>query len=324
MDLQNTTHKIVIIGSGPAGHTAAIYTSRGFLQPIMFEGWLAGGITAGGQLTTTSEVENFPGFPDGISGPALMENMRKQSIHFGTTILTETVESIDLQQRPFIVSSNSTTLSTHAIIFATGAIAKRLGIKGEQLYWDKGISACAVCDGALPIFRDKPLIVIGGGDSACEEATFLTKFGSKVYLAVRRNKLRASKTMQERVINNPKIEILWETEIVEAMGGEGLQGTLHSVNITQKGTISTLAVNGLFYAIGHIPNTKLLEKQISLDDAGYIITQPGSTKCSVEGIFACGDVQDPHYRQAITSAGSGCMAALDAENWLLSNNKLAL
>ncbi len=321
MNLQQTTQNIVIIGSGPAGHTAAIYASRGFLQPVMFEGWLAGGIAAGGQLTITSEVENFPGFPDGISGPDLMENMRKQSLRFGTTILTETVESIELQQSPFIVRSSTTTLSTHALIFATGAIAKRLGIKGEKTYWDKGISACAVCDGALPIFRDKPLIVIGGGDSACEEATFLTKFGSKVYLAVRRNELRASKAMQERVLQHKKIEVLWETEVQEAKGSEGVQGVLKSVITTHKGNTSELAVNGLFYAIGHTPNTTLLEGQVDLDNAGYIITRPGTTKSSVEGVFACGDVQDPHYRQAITSAGSGCMAALDAEQWLLSQNK---
>lgn len=319
MDLQNRIHKIVIIGSGPAGHSAAIYAARGALSPLLFEGWMAGGIAAGGQLTTTSIVENYPGFPDGISGPELMVLMRKQSERFGTTILTETVLTVDLQKRPFTVRTNTTTVQTLSLIIASGAIARRLGIPGEELYWDKGISACAVCDAALPIFRDKPLLVVGGGDSACEEAEFLTKFGSVVYMAVRRNVLRASKTMQKRVFNNPKIKILWETEVVEARGIQGLKGVLQSLILNHKNSgKKELAVSGLFYAIGHSPNTAFLKGQLELDSANYIITKLGSTESSVSGVFACGDVQDPRYRQAITSAGSGCMAALDAEHWLAS------
>ncbi len=319
MSTQEKIHKVIIIGSGPAGHTAAIYSSRGARDPILFEGWLAGGIAAGGQLTTTAIVENFPGFPEGVSGPELMERMRKQSERFGTQIITETVESVDLQNHPFTVRSSSQTMKTQTIIIASGAIARRLRVPGEELYWDKGISACAICDGALPIFRDKPLLVTGGGDSACEEASFLSKFGSKIYLALRRDVFRASMVMQERVMNNPKIEILYNTEIKEAKGSEGLHGVLESVVVNRKGQTETLQVNGLFYAIGHLPNTEFLQGQLNLDSEGYIITSSESTESSVSGVFACGDVQDAHYRQAISAAGSGCMAALDTENWLLAH-----
>lgn len=311
------TRKVIIIGSGPAAHTAAIYTSRALLEPLLFEGFMAGGIAAGGQLTTTSSVENFPGFPQGIDGPLLMSHMREQSTRLGTEIITETVESIDIHTHPFTVTTMSASYTTLSIIIATGATANRLRLPNEDTYWDKGISACAICDGALPIFRDKPLIVVGGGDSACEEAEHLTKFGSKVYMAVRRNVLRASKAMQDRIARNNKIKILWNTELTSVAGDEN---TLQAVDLIQNQTKKTsqLQVNGLFYAVGHTPNTAFLNKQVSCNDQGYIITSE-HTKTSIPGVFACGDVQDSHYRQAITAAGSGCMAALDAEQWLISH-----
>lgn len=308
------TENVIIIGSGPAGHTAAIYTSRALLSPLMFEGEYAGGVAAGGQLTTTTEVENFPGFPKGIMGPELMMNMREQAIHCGTKIETKTVDSVDFSSNPFKVIVGNQTHLAKTIIIATGATAKRLHIKGEDIFWQKGISACAVCDGALPIFRNAPLIVIGGGDSACEEASFLTKFASKVFLLVRKDTLRASKVMQERVKTNPKIEILWHTEAIEALGDT----TLKQVKIInhQTQTESLLEVRGLFYAIGHKPNTDFLNGQLELDESGYIQTKPGTTETNIPGVFAAGDVQDKKYRQAITAAGSGCMAALEAEKFL--------
>lgn len=307
-------HKVVIIGSGPAGHTAAIYTARAELKPLMFEGEYAAGVAAGGQLTTTTEVENFPGFPNGISGPELMMNMRQQSEHCGTTIETKTVEKVDLSKRPFTVTLDDRTVTADTLIIATGATAKRMGLPGETTYWQKGISACAVCDGALPLFRNKPLVVIGGGDSACEEASFLTKYASKVYLLVRRDELRASKVMQERVKTNEKITILWNTEALEALGENLLTGVKVINNQTKETQI--LEASGLFYAIGHTPNTAFLEGQVTCDETGYILTEKGSTKTSVPGVFACGDVQDKTFRQAITAAGSGCMAAMEAEHFL--------
>ncbi len=314
----DTIRNVIIIGSGPAGHTAAIYTARARLQPLLFEGFMAGGVAAGGQLTTTSLVENFPGFQEGIDGPVLMETMRAQSQNFGTEIITETVEKIDISNHPFVVHTQGKEFKTKSIIIATGATAKRLHIKDEETFWDKGISACAVCDGALPLFRDKPLLVIGGGDSACEEAYFLTKFGSTVYIAVRRNVLRASKTMQERILHHPKIKMLWETQPEEALGKEHLESViLFNSKDTSKKT--TLHVSGLFYAVGHTPNTAFLQNTgLQMDTVGYIITEPKTTCTNINGIFACGDVQDAKYRQAITAAGSGCMAALDAEHYVSS------
>lgn len=307
--------KVIIVGSGPAGHTAAIYAARAEMEPLMLEGFMAGGVAAGGQLTTTTEVENFPGFPEGVDGITLMMNMREQSMRYGTEILTETVDKVDLSARPFKVEANGVNYEAASIIIATGATAKRLGLPGEDTYWQNGISACAVCDGALPIFRNKPMVVIGGGDSACEEAMFLTKFASKVYLVVRRNEMRASKVMQERTKANEKIEILWETSPVEALG-DGKVLTHVKVKSNVDGTERDVEANGLFYAIGHKPNTDFLNGQLDLDDAGYIITAPGTAKTSTEGVFACGDVQDHEWRQAITAAGSGCMAALSAERFL--------
>ena len=308
------SENVIIIGSGPAGHTAAIYAGRAKLDPLMYEGLFAAGVVAGGQLTTTTEVENYPGFPKGVSGPALMDMMREQSIHCGTRIKTETVDKVDLSSRPFKVFVGQETIEAKSIIIATGATAKRMNLPGEDRLWQRGISACAVCDGALPVFRNKVLVVVGGGDSAGEEATFLTKYASKVVLLVRRDVMRASKAMQERVKNNPKIEILWNTVPLEVEGDKLVAGV--KVESTINHQQSTINAGGLFYAIGHLPNTGFLNGQIELDDVGYIKTKPGTTKTSVEGVFACGDVQDKVYRQAVTAAGTGCMAALEAERYL--------
>lgn len=305
---------LIIIGSGPAGHTAAIYAARANLKPLMFEGMFAAGVAAGGQLTTTTEVENFPGFPQGISGPQLMQQMREQSLHCGSRILTETVDSVDLNQYPFKVVAGDMVYETKSLIIATGATAKRMNLPNESKLWQKGISACAVCDGALPIFRQKVLAVVGGGDSAVEEACFLTKFAKKVLLIVRRDVLRASKVMQERARHNEKIEILYNMLPIDVIGEKVLTGLKVQNTLTREESI--IDVGGLFYAIGHVPNTAFLNNQIDLDETGYIKTLPGRTLTSIKGVFACGDVQDKIYRQAITSAGSGCMAALDAEQFL--------
>lgn len=305
---------VIIIGSGPAAHTAAIYCGRADLKPLMFEGMMAGGVAAGGQLTTTTEIENFPGFPEGIDGSALMMRMRKQSLNCGVIIQTATVDKIDLSAEPFKVYSEKQTYETKSVIIATGATAKRLNIPGEDKLWQRGISACAVCDGALPIFRNKPLVVIGGGDSAVEEAIHLTKFASIVKVAVRRDALRASKAMQDKFFKNEKIEVMWNTNVIEVLGDNALQKLRIKNNKTQEE--STIEVSGLFYAVGHNPNTDFLNNQLKTDKLGYLVTEPGSTKTSIPGVFACGDVQDSKYRQAITAAGSGCMAALDVEKYL--------
>ncbi len=307
--------KVVIIGSGPAGHTAAIYSARANLNPLMFEGFMAGGIAAGGQLTTTTEVENFPGFPDGIDGTELTNLFRNQSEKYGTIIKTETVTKVNFNVYPFVIETDESKVEAESVIIATGATAKRMNIKGEHDFWQRGISACAVCDGALPIYRNKELAVIGGGDSAIEEANHLTKFGSKVYLIHRRDKLRASMIMQNRALNNPKIEIIWNANVEEAKGGAG---GLNAIVLKDTVNHSTreITVGGLFYAIGHKPNTDIFQGILTLDEQGYIITTPGSTKTNIPGVFAAGDVQDKVYRQAITAAGTGCMAALEAERWL--------
>ncbi|MGV3665005.1 MAG: thioredoxin-disulfide reductase [Leptospira bouyouniensis] len=308
-------HKVVIIGSGPAGHTAAIYAARANLNPVMYEGFMAGGVAAGGQLTTTTEVENFPGFPEGIDGTKLTQLFREQSAKYGTTIHTQTITKVDLSKRPFTIWSDDEEIKAESIIIATGATAKRMFVKGEDVFWQRGISACAVCDGALPIYRNKALAVVGGGDSAVEEANHLTKFASKVYLVVRRDQLRASQIMQKRAMEHPKIEILWNQTVVEAKGGAGGLTSIVLENTKDKSQ-KDLEVGGLFYAIGHVPNTEIFKGQLQLDETGYIITKPGTTQTNVEGVFAAGDVQDKVYRQAITAAGSGCMAALEAERWL--------
>ena len=306
--------KVIIIGSGPAGHTAAIYAGKALLQPLMFEGFMAGGIAAGGQLTTTTVIENFPGFPEGIDGSQLMMQMRQQSLNAWAEIITKTVDSVDLSSSPFKVTVGNEEFTADSLIIATGATAKRMGLPGEEQFRQKGVSACAICDGGLPIFRNKRIVVIGWGDAALEEAIHLTHFASEVLLLVRRDQLRASKAMQEKAFKNEKIQILWNTEATELVGEKLLSGVWTINNKTQERVLIECA--GVFYAIGHTPNTAFLGWQVELDETGYIKTIPWSTKTSVEGVFAAGDVQDRIFRQAITSAGTGCMAALEAEKYL--------
>lgn len=306
--------QVVIIGSGPAGHTAAIYAARANLNPLMFEGFMAGGVAAGGQLTITTDVENYPGFPSGIGGPELMDRMRQQSEHHGTRILTETVNTIDLSARPFHIRTDDTEVWAQTVILATGATARRLSVIGEEKLWNRGISACAVCDGALPLFRNQVLVVVGGGDTAAEEATHLTKFGSKVVVVHRRGELRASKAMQKRLLEHPKVEMLWFHTLEEAQGKDSLESV--RVRDVRSGAEQIIAARGLFYAIGHVPNTAFLNGQLPLDPSGYIITKPGTTETNIPGVFAAGDVQDNRWRQAVTAAGTGCMAALQAEAFL--------
>lgn len=306
--------KVIIIGSGPAGHTAAIYAGKALLQPLMFEGFMAGGIAAGGQLTTTTVIENFPGFPEGIDGSQLMMQMRQQSLNAWAEIITKTVDFVDLSSSPFKVTVGNEEFTADSLIVATGATAKRMGLPGEEQFRQKGVSACAICDGGLPIFRNKRIVVIGWGDAALEEAIHLTHFASEVLLLVRRDQLRASKAMQEKAFKNEKIQILWNTEATELVGEKLLSGVWTINNKTQEKVLIECA--GVFYAIGHTPNTAFLGWQVELDETGYIKTIPWSTKTSIEGVFAAGDVQDRIFRQAITSAGTGCMAALEAEKYL--------
>ena len=305
---------VCIIGSGPAAHTAAIYTARAKLSTVIFEGFLANGIAAGGQLTMTTEVENFPGFPEGITGPELCERFRQQSLKMGTRIFDETVMSVDLSTRPFKIATDSTQVLARSIIIATGAKAKLITFNGSETFWNRGISACAVCDGAAPIFRNKDLAVVGGGDSAMEEALYLTKYANIVYLIHRRDQFRASKVMQDRVLNNKNIKVLWNTEIREAHGDRLLDGL--TIYNNKENTSNHLEVNGLFYAIGHEPASAFLSGQVETDADGYIITQAGKSITSVPGVFAAGDVQDKRYRQAITAAGSGCIAGLETISYL--------
>ena len=305
--------KVVIIGSGPAGHAAAIYTGRANLSPLMFEGFMVGGVP-GGQLTTTTDIENFPGFPGGISGPELMNRMREQSLKCGARIVTEDVTAADLSSAPFRITTESQTVEAHALIVATGATAKKLKLPNGERLWNRGISACAVCDGALPIFRGKVLAVVGGGDTACEEATYLTHFASKVLLIHRRDELRASKAMQARTLANPPLEVLWDSILEDALGQNLLSGV--RVRNVKSGEARDIEVGGLFFAIGHQPNTAVFGDQLKLDETGYIVTEPGGCRTSVPGVFAAGDVQDRIYRQAVTAAGSGCMAALECERYL--------
>ena len=317
--------RVAIIGSGPAAHTAAVYLSRAELKPVLYEGFLAGGTAAGGQLTTTTDVENYPGFPDGISGPELMDAMRKQSERFGTEIITETIARLDLKSKPFRLwteysegEADEPAHTADAVVIATGANARRLNLAGEEKFWQNGVSACAVCDGAVPIFRNKPLVVIGGGDSAAEEAMFLTKYGSHVTVLVRKEALRASKTMAKRLLAHPKVTVKYNTEATEITGDPKPRGLMQGLKIVNNKTKATeeLPANGLFYAVGHDPATGLIKTQLDLDEDGYVLTQPGTSYTSIPGVFAAGDVQDKRYRQAITSAGSGCIAALEAEKYL--------
>ncbi|KAL9125716.1 MAG: hypothetical protein Q9217_005130 [Psora testacea] len=312
--------RVIIIGSGPAAHTAAIYLSRAELQPVLYEGMLANGIAAGGQLTTTTDVENYPGFPKGIGGQELMDEMRAQSERFGTKIVSETIERVDLSKRPFRLWPEYETepVTASAVIIATGASARRLGLPGEEKYWQNGISACAVCDGAVPIFRNKPLVVIGGGDSAAEEAMFLAKYGSEVTVLVRKGQLRASKTMAKRLLAHPKCTVRFNTVATEVTGEPQDRGLMTGLKIknVETGKEDHITANGLFYAVGHDPATNMFKGVIDMDSENYILTKPGTSYTNIGGVFAAGDVQDKRYRQAITSAGSGCIAALEAEKWL--------
>ncbi len=308
---------LVIVGSGPAGYTAAIYAARANLRPVVITGFQDGGIP-GGQLMTTTHVENFPGFPDGILGPELMDRLKAQAVRWGTRLVEADAERIDLSQRPFRIEADGQTIQAQAVILATGASANRLGLPSEARFWNAGISACAICDGATPQFRQVELAVVGGGDSACEEAVYLTKYGSRVHLIVRSDRLRASKAMADRVLANPAIQVHWNRQIRDCSGGDWLEAIeLVDPNGDPNGGASEhLPVRGLFYAIGHTPNTRLVRDQLQVDAKGYLITQPGRPDTSIEGVYAAGDVADAEWRQGITAAGSGCQAALAAERWL--------
>jgi thioredoxin reductase (NADPH) len=350
--------KVVIIGSGPAGWTAAIYAARANLEPLVFEGAITQenslqGTLPLGQLALTTEVENYPGLPagksreylstalpperqpywvqeghdqpsHGINGPELMELMRQQAVNFGTRVVTDDIIKVDFRRRPFVLTAlEGQTVEARSVIVATGARANYMGLPSEDAYKNKGVSACAVCDGALPRFRNRPLLVVGGGDSAVEEGTYLSKFASTVYLVHRRDKLRASKIMQERAFKNPKIKLKWNRVLDEVLGNDKDGVTGARLKSTVDNEVEHLDVSGVFLAIGHTPNTDFLGGQLQLDDKGYIIwTRPYRTWTSVEGVFAAGDVADNYYRQAVTAAGSGCMAALDAERWLAEHGML--
>ena len=302
--------KVLIIGSGPAGFTSAIYTSRANLSPVLYEG-----IEPGGQLTTTTEIENFPGYPQGITGTAMMEDLRQQALRFGADVRRGIITDIDLSKRPFkAVVDHEHEIEAEAVIVCTGASAKYLGLESEAKYRGMGVSACATCDGFF--YRKQDVAVVGGGDTACEEATYLASICKKVYLIVRKDYLRASKAMQERVFNTPNIEVLFEHNTKEVLGDE--DGVTGVRVVSNSGEERVLDIMGFFLAIGHHPNVEVFKGQLELDEQGYIKVVPGTSKTSVEGVFAAGDVKDPHYRQAITAAGSGCIAALDCERWLLA------
>ena len=306
-------HHVLIVGSGPAGLTAAIYTARASLAPLVIEGEPSStSDQPGGQLMLTTEVENFPGFPEGIMGPELMMRCREQAMRFGAQFLTEKVTKVDFSQRPFRVWVRDTQYTADSIIVSTGAQSLMLGLEEEKRLIGHGLSTCATCDGFF--FRNQHIAVVGGGDSALEEAQFLTKFASKVTLIHRRDTLRASKIMQDRAIANEKIEFLWNAQVTKVLGQEKVEGV--EVTDTVNGSVSTLPVTGVFVAIGHRPNTDLFKDVLDMADSGYLTTKPGSTYTNIPGVFACGDVQDHTYRQAITAAGSGCMAAIDCERWL--------
>jgi thioredoxin reductase (NADPH) len=313
---------LVIVGSGPAGYTAGIYAARANLSPLLITGFQDGGIP-GGQLMTTTDVENFPGFPDGILGPDLMDKMRAQAVRWGTHLVEADAEAIDLSARPFRIQADGQSFQAQALILATGARANRLELPDEDRFWSHGISACAICDGATPQFRGEELAVVGGGDSACEEAVYLTKYGSRVHLIVRGSSLRASGAMADRVLANPNITVHWNRQVLAVDGSDWLERIslgASAVSEGGQGSEETLAVRGLFYAIGHTPNTHLVKGQLELDGRGYLITQPGRPETSQEGVYAAGDVADADWRQGITAAGSGCQAALAAERWLTHHN----
>ncbi|MBM3961635.1 MAG: thioredoxin-disulfide reductase [Planctomycetes bacterium] len=303
-------HKTLILGSGPAGYTAAIYAARANLAPVLLTGR-----QPGGQLTITSEVENYPGFPEGVMGPEMMEKFREQAARFGTQIHDEVGVTVDLSKRPFTVTTEGgTTFQSETLIVSTGASALYLGLPNEKALQGRGVSACATCDGFF--FKNKVVYVVGGGDSACEEANFLTKYASKVFLVVRRDALRASKIMQDRALKNPKIEVLWHQNVTDVFDVSKGKVTGLELTHTLTGAKKVVPADGLFLAIGHKPNTELFQGVLTLDDKGYIQTVPGKTATNLPGVFAAGDCQDSYYRQAVTAAGSGCMAAIEVERWL--------
>ena len=308
--MNNPQHsKVIILGSGPAGLTAAIYSSRASLAPTLIHGPLPGG-----QLTTTTDVENYPGFPEGIMGPELMALFEKQAARFGTKIVVDSIEAVELAKRPFVLKSSKQSFSCDALIIATGAIPRYLGLPEEKELLGYGLSTCATCDGAF--FRNKVIMVVGGGDSACEEAIFLTKFGSKVLIVHRRDQLRASKIMAERVLKHEKITPLWNRAVSKVHGTKASGVTGVTLQDTKSGKTEEVACDAVFVAIGHVPSSQLFKGAINMDENGYMVPKPNSTATNIEGVFACGDVQDHVFRQAITAAGSGCMAAIDAERWL--------
>ncbi len=307
MNAAQNVEKVIIVGSGPAGLTAAVYSSRANLKPLMIEGE-----EAGGQLMITSDVENYPGFAQGVTGPELMAEMRKQAERFGTRFITRNATRVDLSSRPFKVWVGDELHLGKTVIVATGASAMYLGLESERKFYNKGVSACATCDGAF--FKNVEVAVVGGGDTAMEEANFLTRFASKVHIIHRRDAFRASKIMADRALKNPKIQVMWET-VVEEVLGDKFVNALRIKNL-KTDEVKTMPIGGLFIAIGHKPNTALFEGQLEMEESGYLVTKPKSSHTNVDGVFACGDVQDHVYRQAVTAAGSGCMAAIDAERWL--------
>ena len=307
---------VIIIGAGPAGHTAALYAARANLDPLLFEGEPSNEILPGGQLMTTTEVENYPGYADGVTGPQMMEDFKKQAGRFGTRFLYRTVTKVELNQKPLKVYCGEDVWETKALIIATGATAKYLGLESEERFLNNGVSACATCDGALPRFRDKPLVVVGGGDTAMEEALFLTNFASDVHIVHRRDEFRASKIMAKRAIEHDKVVVEWNTVVDEVLGEDRSGVTGVRVKDVKTDETREIACTGYFAAIGHVPNTQLFKAILDLEDSGYLITKADSTYTKLEGVFAAGDVQDHVYRQAVTAAGSGCMAAIDCTRWL--------
>ncbi len=305
--MESEHRRVLIVGSGPAGYTAALYSARAGLEPLMLAG-----LNFGGQLMITTDVENFPGYPDGVTGPLMMEELQKQAERFGTQVLLEDATSVDFSRRPFEVSTDRKRYTADCVIVATGASACWLGLDSEKRLLNNGVSACATCDGAL--FRNKPMAVVGGGDTAMEEALFLTRFATRVTLVHRRGELRASKVMQERALAHDKIEFAWHSEVDEILGDEYVTGV--RLRDVRDGSTQEIDLEAVFVAIGHQPTTALFEGQLEMDDASYLKIEAGTTRTSVEGVFACGDVADPTYRQAVTAAGTGCMAAIDAERWL--------
>lgn len=302
-------YKVIIMGSGPAGLTAALYAARANLEPLVFEG-----MEAGGQLTLTTDVENFPGFPNGILGPELMNSMREQAQRFGAVCVFGEITGVDLSQRPFVIKTDDSEIKADTFIISSGATAKMLGLESERTLLGRGVSTCATCDGFF--FKDRELVVVGGGDSAMEEATFLTKFASKVTIVHRRDELRASKIMQDRAFKNEKISFIWDSVVDEIIGDKEKGVTGVRIKNLKSGETSAMDCHGVFVAIGHKPNTEIFQGILDMDGDGYLITNPGSTETNIPGVFAAGDVQDKKYRQAITAAGSGCMAAMDAERFL--------